>query len=231
MPDGQDLIARAHQIFSMNGGSWRDYALVADIEPPRIVRTLPSIALLDIEDLMLAEACRRYLFQQGAQTFSSLEELNSALSASSSDNGMTSYSSPAGFYNVEHPIDWKISREENILNIFPPDETGAVTISAFQGNSVSPLAMRGLMERIFKDYEVVSSLNAISLNNWDGLQTELLQSTDSGMRSWLAVGACYRKVMVLITANERLETMPSRRHIYESILNSLVLADPEETGR
>jgi hypothetical protein len=73
MSDHHDLAARAGQIFSMNGGSWRDYALVADIDPPRIVRALPSIGLLDIADEALAQTCRHYLSEQGAQTFASLD--------------------------------------------------------------------------------------------------------------------------------------------------------------
>ena len=78
MPDYPDLSLRAGQIFAMNGGSWRDYALVADIKPPRIVRALPSIGLLDIADEALADACRQYLIEQGAQTFATFDELTNA---------------------------------------------------------------------------------------------------------------------------------------------------------
>jgi hypothetical protein len=230
MSDHQDLAARASQIFSMNGGSWHDYALVADIEPPRIVRALPSIALLDIADEALAQACRQFLVEQGVQTFGSFDELSSAFGIRpAASDGMMTYSSPAGFYTVEHPADWRVSREENIVNIYPPDESGAVTISAFRGDGVSPLALRGLIERTFKGYKVVSSLRPISQNNWDGLRAELLQSVDTGLRSWLVIGTTYGKVLVLITANDTEEAMSSRRQTYESILDSLVLADPEET--
>ncbi len=55
----------------MNGGSWRDYALVADSEPPRIVCTSPAIGFLAIADPPLAQACRQFLVEQGAQTFGS----------------------------------------------------------------------------------------------------------------------------------------------------------------
>jgi hypothetical protein len=227
----QDLLARASQIFSMNGGSWRDYALVADIDPPRIVRALPSMGLLDIADEALAEACRHYLTQQGAQIFASFDELSSAFGIRPAANdGMATYSSPAGFYAVDHPADWRIYRDdsdENILNIRAPEGSGEVTISAFHGNGVSPLAVRGLFDRVFKSYEVVCSLRAISQNNWDGLYAEYLQSVDGGFRSWLVIGACYGKTLVLITANDTEEAMLSKRPVYEAVLYSLILADPD----
>ncbi len=227
--DDQDLAARASEVFAMNGGSWRDYVLVADIEPPRIIRTSPEIVLLDIEDPALAQACRQFLVEQGAQTFGSFDELYGVFGArQAARDGITTYTSPAGFYSVEHPADWKASRQENIVNILPPEGGGEVTISAFHGDRVSPLALRGLIDRVFRNYKVVSPLRAINQNNWDGLRAEFLQSVDTGLRSWLVVGACYRKVLVLITANDTQEAMPSQRHIYESILDSLVLADPEE---
>ncbi len=90
------------------------------------------------------------------------------------------------------------------------------------------MAVNGLIQRVYKNYEVVSPLSAINQNNWDGLQAEFLQRAENGLRSWLVIGACYGKVLVLITANDTQEAMPSQRGIYESILNSLTLADPEE---
>jgi len=131
-------------------------------------------------------------------------------------------------YRSQHPADWRVSREENIVNIYPPDASGSVTISAFRGDGVSPLVLRGLIERTFKDYEIVSSMRPISQNNWDGLQAEFSQATDTGLRGWLVIGTTYGKVLVMITANDTEEAMSSRRQAYESILDSLVLADPEE---
>jgi hypothetical protein len=214
----------------MNGGSWHDYVVVADIVPPRIIRTSPGIALMDIADPALAEACSQFLAEHGAPTFRSFDELKRVFGMHHvGEGGMLIYESPAGFYRVQHPADWRVSRDENIVNLLPPEGSGEVTISAFQGGGASPLALHGLIQRVFKDYEVVSSLRATSQNNWDGLQAEFLQAVDTGFRSWLVVGACHGSVLVLITANDTQEAMPSKRHIYESILSSLVLTDPEET--
>jgi len=227
MSEEQDLAARATEIFTMNGGSWRDYVVVADIVPPRIVRTSPSIALMDVPDPALAQACSQFLAEQGAQRFASFDDLKKVYGMHHvGEGGMLIYESPAGFYRVEHPADWRVCRDDNIVNLLPPQGSGEVTISAFEGGGASPLALRGLIERVFKTYEVVSSLRATSQNNWDGLQAEFLQAVDGGFRSWLVVGACYRTVLVLITANDTQEAMPSYRHIYEGVLNSLVLSDP-----
>ncbi len=225
----QELADRAREAFAKCAESWRDYVLIADTDPPRIVRVSPSLALLEIEDPTLAQACREFLIENGAQTFGSFEETESVYGPwPVAATSMTTYRSPAGFYTVDHPSDWRITRDENIVNILPPEGSGEVTISAFHGGGVSPFKLRGLFERVFENYKVISPLRAISQNNCDGLQAEYLQSVGKGFRSWLVIGAYYQKVMVLITANDTQEAMPSQRHIYESILNSLVLADPEE---
>lgn len=91
------------------------------------------------------------------------------------------------------------------------------------------MALSGMFDRIFKNFEVVSSKRPLSQNNWDGLQAEYLQPVDGSYRSWLVIGALYRKTLVLITVNDTQEAMPSLRQTYESILYSLVLADPEES--
>ncbi|MGH7950808.1 MAG: hypothetical protein ACREFE_02660 [Limisphaerales bacterium] len=225
--DDQDLITRAHELFAKMANSWRDYVLVADIDPPRIVRVSP-LGLLDIHEEALAEACRQILIENGAQTFANFDEFKSVHGWQVPEDRMITYESPAGFYTVEHPANWKIKRDENIVNILPPEGGGEITISAFHGSGASPMALNGLMQRVFKNYEVVSPMRPLSQNNWDGLQAELLQKVETGLRSWLVIGACYRKVLVLITANDTQEAMPSQRHIYESILNSLALSDPEE---
>lgn len=141
---------------------------------------------------------------------------------------MITYESPAGFYTVEHPANWKIVRDENIVNILPPEGSGEITISAFHGGGATPMALNGFIQRFFKNHEVVSPIRPLSQNNWDGLQAEFLQTVETGLRSWLIIGACYGKVLVLITANDTQEAMQSQRNIYESILNSLTLSDPEE---
>lgn len=228
-PNAQDLATRAVEVFNMNGGSYKDYVLVADITPPRIVRTSPGIGLLVLEDQDLQEVCRQVLIINKAPIFRNFDEFKKAYGMHHNrENGWLAYESPSGFYTVEHPGIWRIKREENILNIYPPDGDGAVTISAFY--EIPPTALKGLIERTFKNYQIVSPLNAISRNNWEGFHCELTQTTDTGFRSWLVIGAYYKKVSVFISANDTQESMPLQRAIYEYILDSITLADPEETG-
>jgi hypothetical protein len=48
---------------------------------------------------------------------------------------MKTFESPAGFYSIRYRSDWKVYRDENLVNIVPPDERGAVTISASHSDS------------------------------------------------------------------------------------------------
>src|SRR4051812_28490532 len=112
------------------------------------------------------------------------------------------FTSPAGFYTIQYPADWAIGIEGNIVNILPSDASGAVTISAFRGETVSVDTLRGLIERTFRGFEVISSLRPASQANWEGFQAEFMQWVDNHWRTWLVVGAYRGNVMVLATAND-----------------------------
>ncbi len=80
--DPKRLSERAKQVFSQSGGSWRDYALLADSDPPCIMRgSRDGIAMLHIDDPELAQACRQFLVEHNARTFRSFEELARAFGA------------------------------------------------------------------------------------------------------------------------------------------------------
>ncbi|HZF00850.1 MAG TPA: hypothetical protein VE344_03040 [Methylomirabilota bacterium] len=142
---------------------------------------------LDIHEEALAQTCRQILIENGAQTFANFDEFKSVHGWNVPEDRMITHTSPAGFYTVEHPANWRITQDENIVNIFPPSGDGAVTISAFRGDNFSPMAVNGLIQRIYKNYEVVTPLSAISQNNWDGLQAEFLQTVESGWLSALVI--------------------------------------------
>jgi hypothetical protein len=225
----KDLATRAVEIFDMNGGSYRDYVLVTDINPARIVKTSPRIELLTLEDEVLEEVCRQVLIINKAPTFGNFDEFKKVYGMHHNrESGWLAYESPSGFYMVEHPADWRIRRDKNILNIFPPEGSDEITISAF--HNVPLTTVNGLIERTFKDYQVVSPLSAISQNNWDGLQGEFLQTVETGLRSWLVIGARYKKVLVFITTNDTQEAMQSLRPFYEFILSSLTLTGLEDAN-
>lgn len=75
--DKHSLSERVEQTFSQHGRSWRDYVLLADTEPASIFATsAEGVALLHIDDPSLATACREYLAQRGARTFSTFDEFD-----------------------------------------------------------------------------------------------------------------------------------------------------------
>jgi Domain of unknown function (DUF3805) len=139
------------------------------------------------------------------------------------------YTSPRGFFTVSHPKNWIASRvenDDNIVNIAPPDATGAVTISAFHGDFTLE-DLQQLMERTFKQYRVVSALQREKTDNSTGLVGEFLQIEGNEKRVWLTRTALRGHVMVFMTANDTDTAMKHRRRIYERILKSLVVRDSD----
>jgi hypothetical protein len=73
------LSEQVEQTLSQHGRSWRDYVLLADTEPASIFAvSLDGVALLHIDDPALAAACREYLAQRGARTFSTFDDFDRA---------------------------------------------------------------------------------------------------------------------------------------------------------
>ena len=140
-----------------------------------------------------------------------------------SADGWQSYTSPAGFYTVEHPSSWRVAREENIVNITPEDESGAVTISAFHADAPIPDLAATWLRDSFEDQTPTSEPKSLSLHGWTGITQTFQDSKDK--REWIAIVAQSGKVLVFITANDEQQPMAVRRATYERILQSLRLED------
>jgi hypothetical protein len=137
------------------------------------------------------------------------------------------YRSPAGFYTVEHPTNWRVACEGNIVNIRPPDETGAVTVSAFHGAPPVPDFERKLLADTFQNDEALSEVEVVSRNGWTGLRQGFV-SPAPDVRAWVAIVATVAPVFVLITANDTPRQFSERGDTYGRILESLRLAMPEQ---
>jgi hypothetical protein len=141
----------------------------------------------------------------------------------------TTYTSPAGFYTLMYPKGWSVSHpnsDENIVNITPPDASGAVTISAFHG-PFAPEHPQQLAERTFKQFQVVSALHPTATEKWKAVEGEFLQVEGDERRVWLARVASRGSVLVFITANDLESAMKARRALYTRVLDSLILTDPD----
>lgn len=139
------------------------------------------------------------------------------------------YTSPAGFYSLTYPKDWTVSPAEsdkNIVNITPPDASGAVTISAFHG-PFAPEHPQQLAERTFKQFQVVSALHPTATDKCKAVEGEFLQVEGDETRVWLARVITRGEVLVFITANDLESAMKARRTLYTRVLDSLRLTDPD----
>jgi hypothetical protein len=149
-------------------------------------------------------------------------------SAAASGAELKKFESPAGFYSIEYPSEWKLARDGDIVNIFPPDERGAVTISAFHSESGDMQAFLHMTREPFASSEGVVRFSPYRKAPLSGIAGEFREEQDGVWRYWVVRGIHLKHVFVLVTANDVEADSPRRRSQYLSILDSLVLNDPKK---
>lgn len=149
------------------------------------------------------------------------------------DNGRSQdwivYRSQSGLYAIQHPVNWKVEHAENdsnILNIYPDDDSGAVTISAYVGDIPMEFAEQ-VLEESFKEEAPTSPLIEISGIGWHGLHRTFVDELQTPQRDWIAIVALNDYGMAFITSN--IEDMPltDYRSTMRQILNSLTMNKPD----
>jgi hypothetical protein len=136
------------------------------------------------------------------------------------------YRSPSAFYSVDHPSDWSVEREENIVNIMPDDESGAVTISAYIGKP-KPGQPEKIIAETFDTQQPTSPLVSVTGSGWEGVRRTFLDTSLTPHREWVVVIATNASGMVIITSNEVSPRIPERAPIYLRIFDSLQLSTLE----
>ncbi len=149
--------------------------------------------------------------------------------AASADTKWVTYRSPTEFYSVEHPADWRVKREENIVNIFPADDSGAVTISAYIGKrgKPHPITAEKLIATAFPTQQPTSPLLTVTGPGWKGLRRTFLDKSHTTHRACEIIVATSADGMVIVTWNETLPVMAERVPVYTRILKSLKLSTPK----
>jgi hypothetical protein len=93
------------------------------------------------------------------------------------------YRSPSGFYSVDHPGDWRVARDENIVNITPGDDSGAVTISAYLGGKPTAAAAKQLIANAFAAFQPTSPLVTVTGPGWKGVRQAFLDKSQTPHRA------------------------------------------------
>lgn len=144
---------------------------------------------------------------------------------------LKTFESPAGFYSISYPATWKLQRDGNIVNIMPPDERGAVTISAFHSDAGDMRAFLHITREPFARLEAVVKFAPFEKAPALGIAGEFREKEDKAWRYWIVRGVHLRHVFVLITANDIEADFPKRRAEYLSILDSLILREPKKANQ
>jgi hypothetical protein len=139
----------------------------------------------------------------------------------------TTYRSLSGFYTVEHPADWRVERDENIVNIMPEDDSGAVTISAYVGTMPPGLAEK-MIAVAFPDARPTSALLPVTGSGWKGLKQTFVARNGTKDHHCVIVAATNASGMVIITWNEPMPVRAERIPVYTRILESLALGAPRQ---
>jgi hypothetical protein len=149
-------------------------------------------------------------------------------SAASGEPTWVTYRSPTEFYSVKHPGDWRVKRDENIVNITPADESGAVTISAYIGKrgKPHPVTAEKLISGAFPTQQPTSPLLTVTGSGWKGMRRTFLDKSLTPQRAWEIIVATSADGMVIITSNEASPRMAERAPVYTRILKSLKLSTP-----
>ena len=149
--------------------------------------------------------------------------------AASGEPTWVTYRSPTEFYSVDHPSDWRVEKDGNIVNIIPADDSGAVTISAYIGKlGKSPLVdAERLISKVFSTQQPTSPLLTITGSGWKGMKRTFLDKSQTPHREVEIIVATNADGMVIITWNEPSPRMTERAPVYTRVLQSLRLSTPK----
>jgi hypothetical protein len=149
--------------------------------------------------------------------------------AASDEPKWATYRSPTQFYSVDHPSDWRVERDKNIVNIISDDDSGAVTISAYIGklDAPPPVVAERLISKAFPTQQPTSPLLTVTGSGWTGIRRTFLDKSKTPHREWEIIVATNADGMVIITSNEASPRMAERSPVYTRILQSLRLSTPK----
>jgi hypothetical protein len=144
--------------------------------------------------------------------------------AAAAEPEWVTYQSPSGFYSVDHPSDWRVKREENIVNIFPDDDSGAVTISAYLGKAAAGDPEQLIAKAPFNRFQPTSPLLRVTGSGWTGVRQTFLMKSLTPHSELVVTVAANAGGMVIITWNEASPRSEKMVPVHGRIFNSLKLS-------
>lgn len=144
-----------------------------------------------------------------------------------SDNWIT-IPSQSGFYVLDCPSDWKQSQEDNVLNVFPESQSGAVTVSAFISQDKNPEKLLPIVREESEGKETVKPFCPLQQRGAKGISGIFKDISNPEGVIWYVIGLHTEKVFVFATANVSEKEYETQKAVYENVLSSIVLNDPFE---
>ena len=161
-----------------------------------------------------------------AATLSPFAALAVGTFAAAGEPKWVTYRSPSEFYSIDHPSNWRVEREENIVNIIPDDESGAVTISAYIGKA-APGDAEQIISATFATQQPTSPLLTVTGSGWKGVRRTFLDKSLTPHREWVVIVATNADGMVIVTTNGVSPGIAKRAPVFARILQSLQLSTPK----
>ena len=135
-------------------------------------------------------------------------------------NEMKTFESENGFYKLEYPKYFNSKYEDNILNIFPPDNKSSLTVSSYHfENGVDNNRFLKMFELFTENYEPEGEL--IKLNN-DILIQRFFEKTESEKIIWTICLNRNDKVLLVISINFEEAEKDEIIDEYQKVLGSIV---------
>jgi hypothetical protein len=131
------------------------------------------------------------------------------------------YEYPGGTFSVAYPSTWRATFDEaaHMANLIPPDETGAVTISAHHGMPPSEVDRIGSSAKPFGS--AVTPKVLFPQFGPNSFMQEFEKETDDGRTTFIAMFVFHPEGTLIVSGNAPSQHFGEKRQIFKRILTSI----------
>ncbi len=132
-------------------------------------------------------------------------------------SSLKTYTSTNGFYSLEYPDTFKMSYQDNLLQVYSPDNNSSITISSYHfDDSVDDIRFEQMFQIFSKEYTPVADKFEISSNIW----IQRFSKNDDDY-IWTLCMNRNDKVLLLISINFLEEESDEIIDAYQEVLHSI----------